>query len=679
MKVSATTTLTVAPRGEDAVVYGIVPSQSAVSIKWVNGQKVPSVDTLTFRPTKTVGSDSPVTLDAAALAAEGLWMAAETHGDGSQIIINPLQEVNVEAWASGIDICLYPVGDTVNPVCKITVPFNLDGKDGQDGTSVTIVSSSVKYALSDSSARPADSLFVAAFPAVIPKGKYLWTRTEIVYNADNGRTVSYSVSRIGEDGGAAVPVKGDKGDYQFTHFAYALDVTFATAADGSRTPTAVSGFSPTPFDGARYIGVYSHTLDGAASDEEVDAAKQDPGADQFALYEWSLYVGDDAVNLVVSPQTVFLKKGESARTHHRVYVDLYKGANPVPYDNDGLTDGFECSTLSSDSYLDSDHFVSWSFNVDNSFSPARFYYDIRRTTAGAQADVSLDIPFKAIYNGSEYNSTIHVRTYADGQTGDKGDRGPTLRGPQYWVECPVGFPFQAGADNDTFLDVVIYNDNFYSCKTSHAKTAQNFPGSSPDQQFGYWQLASKFDLVATKILLAKYALIKNLGVETIDMRDASGNILFQAKDGNVICKTGTFENVVFSGLMRKKKTVVTAANFNSIFILRDNEDYNDMYDVNFALSGTWLEIQYLPKNIIIYPKALRALCGNTVLIYNKSSHNFAISAPACTSFDGSPGSFNSFAVSSGQFASLECKIGCKNGTEVAYFLAQHGSINNSID
>ena len=50
-----------------------------------------------------------------------------------------------------------------------------------------------------------------------------------------------------------------------------------------------------------------------------------------------------------------------------------------------------------------------------------------------------------------------------------------------------------------------------------------------DTNSGLWKLSDKLEMVATKILLAQYALVKNLGVETIDMKDADGKIIFQAK------------------------------------------------------------------------------------------------------------------------------------------------------
>jgi len=139
--------------------------------------------------------------------------------------------------------------------------------------------------------------------------------------------------------------------------------------------------------------------------------------------------------------------------------------------------------------------------------------------------------------------TRNIRFLRKGPQGDKGEQGAVLRGPQAWSDCAVGFAFKQGAEGEAFLDVVMYNDQYYICKTSHTKTATNYPGSSTSESQHLWQLGDRIALVATNLLLAQYALIKNLGVETIDMKDGNGNILFQAKNGNVTCKTGTFDGI----------------------------------------------------------------------------------------------------------------------------------------
>ena len=173
--------------------------------------------------------------------------------------------------------------------------------------------------------------------------------------------------------------------------------------------------------------------------------------------------------------------------------------------------------------------------------------------------------------------------------GDKGEKGAALRGPQAWSDCATGYSFQAGGQGDTWKDVVIYGDNYYSCVKNHAKTATNYPGSTEDNNNGYWRLGDKIELVATKILLATYALVKNLGVEAIDMKDNNGNILFQAKDGNVICKTGTFENINISGIVRSKLFYGSVKQINTgTYAINPSEEPYNWYVISNPTSGHYL-------------------------------------------------------------------------------------------
>ena len=168
-------------------------------------------------------------------------------------------------------------------------------------------------------------------------------------------------------------------------------------------------------------------------------------------------------------------------------------------------------------------------------------------------------------------STTRTQVVKFLKQGEKGERGATLRGPQAWSDCIVGYAFQAGVSGDEWKDVVLYNGNYYSCKKSHAKTASNYPGSTTDRNNGYWQLGDKIELVATKILLATYALVENLGVTAIEMKDSSGKVLFQAKDGKVTCRTGDFEDVSVTGnltvaQLRYKANVVTDGKLGCSFV-----------------------------------------------------------------------------------------------------------------
>ena len=130
-----------------------------------------------------------------------------------------------------------------------------------------------------------------------------------------------------------------------------------------------------------------------------------------------------------------------------------------------------------------------------------------------------------------------------GEPGAQGSRGPALRGPREWLACDANTQFMCGAEGEEYLDVVLYNNNYYVCRKTHRKSPLNYPGGAASEKNGLWQLGDKLELIATNILLSTYALIKNLGVEAVEMKDADGNVLFEAKGGAVTCGTGTFNNI----------------------------------------------------------------------------------------------------------------------------------------
>lgn len=181
---------------------------------------------------------------------------------------------------------------------------------------------------------------------------------------------------------------------------------------------------------------------------------------------------------------------------------------------------------------------------------------------------------------------------ASGENGAKGDRGPTLRGPQAWSDCAVGYVFQSGANGEDYKDVVLYGGYYYSCIKSHTKTASNYPGSATDTNSGLWKLADPVEIVATKILLTQYALVKNLGVETIDMKDDKGNIIFQAKDGNVTCNSGTFKNGTFTNV----KVIGSIRNPFDLANSSFDVDYSDNVAM-LSSDGGWLEVYSMPWDV----------------------------------------------------------------------------------
>ena len=202
-------------------------------------------------------------------------------------------------------------------------------------------------------------------------------------------------------------------------------------------------------------------------------------------------------------------------------------------------------------------------------------------------------------------ATRVVKYIRKGETGDKGEQGAVLRGPQAWSDCALGYAFQSGGPNEKWIDVVLYNNNYYVCKQSHTKTGSNYPGSFAGDSL--WQLGDKIALVATNILLANYALIKNLGVEAVDMRDAGGNVLFQVKDGNVTCKTGTFQNCIIEGYFQTKFTEVGSGSFT----------INEVLNIS-TYGGSYSQVITLPSSPSFIGKRV-CIVNNNYPPYTKTS------------------------------------------------------------
>lgn len=143
--------------------------------------------------------------------------------------------------------------------------------------------------------------------------------------------------------------------------------------------------------------------------------------------------------------------------------------------------------------------------------------------------------------------TVITRTINFIRKAVKGEKGSVLRGPQLWNTCSNGYRFEAGGEGEEWKDVVLYNGNSYSCIKTHVKTADNYPGSAADLNNHYWRLGQSIELIIAHIILAQYQMVENLGVRTIEMKDKDGNIVFRAKDGDLVCKGGIFQNVSVSG------------------------------------------------------------------------------------------------------------------------------------
>lgn len=244
--------------------------------------------------------------------------------------------------------------------------------------------------------------------------------------------------------------------------------------------------------------------------------------------------GIDAITIDITPPIILHKK-TATNTSYAVTIKVFEGTKQLISSN-GSGSSFKCN-------VDTSNFPTGL--KGNTVAGTNVYTLI--LVVEANSNPSKNIAISIVCRGVTHKRTVSFKTVADGQPGAKGDRGPALRGPQAWSDCAVGYMFQSGASGEEYKDVVLYGNNYYSCIKSHTKTASNNPGSATDTNSGLWKLADKFEMVATKILLAQYALVKNLGVEAIEMKDADDNIIFLAKGGDVTCNRGTFKNITVKG------------------------------------------------------------------------------------------------------------------------------------
>lgn len=210
-----------------------------------------------------------------------------------------------------------------------------------------------------------------------------------------------------------------------------------------------------------------------------------------------------------------------------------------------------------------------------------------------------EITFKVSLDGIDYEQSIPIKTVADGIQGIQGLQGPSVRGPQIWQDVADGYKFFAGnsANGDKYKDTVYDSSdkNYYSCITTHTKSASSL---APSNDSTNWKVDEKIEIVATSLLLAKKAIIKNLIAEGIQMYDKDGNnIVFDAQDGSLTCKTGTFDSITVN--KSKLKDVSVDGIIASPFVI-DNSERSIFIDENGEVTETTSAFQH--DNIIYNPQ-----------------------------------------------------------------------------
>ena len=352
--------------------------------------------------------------------------------------------------------------------------------------------------------------------------------------------------------------------------------------------------------------------------------------------------GDPAVNVVVTPPVIVAHNGLILPTE--IFTDLYVGGELAHLNS------ITPLMSSQHSKTDPETGLYWSYL----FKDGRIGYRVLST--GLKKDFTA--ASYVLYDGKQYPFEIQFVNVSDGPQGLPGrDRKPPRT--REWGAVPVGDTLTTGLnETDDWTDVVYIRDEeapagawYWQCIKDFTKQKGQIPpdnnSDTGNDLYGYLRKTSNYAALATDLFFATFALIKNLGVETIDMRDGSGNILFQAKDGVVTCNTGNFRNIhisgnsTFRGFVFHEKTEITAANYASMSITKTYAPGYSRTELDLMKTGNWIEIKSLPATDTFHYTSLPAIrtgeaytdayrdyvrqfMGNEIMIYNTSGKSIAI-------------------------------------------------------
>lgn len=200
--------------------------------------------------TSGVGAGQSCTTEAVAFCGTNQCPAVNvTAGD---IVCPPGISATVENSGTAKVKVTFKTTATIANACEATIPVVIGditvnkkfsfavakaGTNGQNGTSVTVKSTSVTYQAGSSGTTKPTGTWQAEIPSV-GNGQYLWTKTVVVYS-DGKSTEAYSVSYKGTNGnnGTSVTISSTSVTYQ----ASSSGTTAPTGAWQSSVPSVSNG------------------------------------------------------------------------------------------------------------------------------------------------------------------------------------------------------------------------------------------------------------------------------------------------------------------------------------------------------------------------------------------------------------------------------------------------------
>lgn len=244
--------------------------------------------------------------------------------------------------------------------------------------------------------------------------------------------------------------------------------------------------------------------------------------------------------------------------------------------------------------------------------------------------------------------TLAIRT-SEVKFVKRGDKGAKLR-MRDWAD---NVSYLCGDQGEDFYDVVIYNTKLYLCLKSHTSSTANNPQTSVANNLGFWALATDWQFVATKLLLAEKITAdqidaNNLVAEGVDITgkitatygkigglQISGNSLtningnndagvylrnstegtFAAMGGNVVPSVGGFTMIAdFENTKRYDLTDISSINYG-LKLLAQNARTNIALTIDggcvqgFAMRNTFINTGVTSRTLT--RNDYNVICNNT--------------------------------------------------------------------
>lgn len=233
----------------------------------------------------------------------------------------------------------FTITSNISDACEAVIPVSVDGitvnkkfsfavakagVNGQDGTSVSVSSTSVTYQVGDSGTTKPTGTWVTDVPSVA-NGKYLWTKTVVNYS-DGKSTTAYSVSYKGTNG-----TNGSNGtSVTITQ----KSVTYQVSTSGTTTPTGTWSATVPTVDKGKYL--WTKTYVKYSDNNETTSYS----VSYFGTNGANGAAGADAITITITSSNGTVFKNSSGSTVLTAHV--YKGGV-----EQSVTDAGVCGSLGS--------------------------------------------------------------------------------------------------------------------------------------------------------------------------------------------------------------------------------------------------------------------------------------------------------------------------------------------